>query len=101
MKNNNRTSMKPTMKNKNEKTTIVQKSYNNRSKMKTNETHQRKTKIKHNTEKQHWNTLMTHSIEKQQSYYKEKTMKHKNEKTTIVQQLYNIRTAKETMKNEN
>ena len=28
-------------------------------------------------------------------------MKHKNEKTTIVQQSYNIRTTKKTMKNEN
>ena len=44
---------------------------------------------------------MTHSIEKHGSYYNEKTMKHKNEKTTIVQQSYNIRTAKKTMKNEN
>ena len=37
---------------------------------------------------------MTHSNEKQKSYYNEETMKHKNEKTTIVQQSYNIRTAK-------
>ena len=34
MKNKNRTTMKPTMKNKNEKTTIVQQSYNNRSTIK-------------------------------------------------------------------
>ena len=36
---------------------------------------------------------MTHSNEKQQSYYTEKTMRHKNEEK-IVQQSYNNRTAK-------
>ena len=73
MKNNNRT----TMKNKNEKTTIVQQSYNNRSTMK-------KT-MKHKNE----NTTIV-----QQSYNlhtAKKTMKNVNETlinnhTTIVQQ---------------
>ena len=34
-----------------EKEQIVKQLYNNRSKMKTNETHQRNTKMKHNNEK--------------------------------------------------
>ena len=40
------------------KPTIVQESYNNRLTMKTNETHQWNTKMKHNNETQHWNTAM-------------------------------------------
>jgi hypothetical protein len=52
--------------------------------------------MKHNNEKQHINTAMTLSNEKQQSYYNEKTMRHKNVKT-IVQQSYNKRS---TMKNK-
>ena len=51
-------------------------------------------KLNTTMKKQHWNTVMTYSFEKQQSYYNEKAMKHKNEESTIVQQSYNIRTAK-------
>ena len=52
--------------------------------------------MKTNNEKQHWNTAMTNSNEKQQSYYNEKTMRHKNV-NTIVQQSYCKRS---TMKNQ-
>ena len=81
------------MKHKNEKTTIVQQSYNIRTAKKNNEKRKWYSPIKHNNEEQHWNTAMTQSNEKQQSYYNEKTMRHKNV-NTIVQQSYNIRTAK-------
>ena len=69
--------------------------------------------MKHNNEKQHINTVDTQQwktttvqkwktrMKKQQSYNNHitivqqwKTIEHKNEKTTIVQQSYNIRTAK-------
>ena len=65
MKNNIRRTIKPTMKNKNEKTTIVQQSYNNRSTMKKqsntrmehdNETQQWKTTKKQSNDIQHWKT---------------------------------------------
>ena len=59
--------MKATMKNKNEKTTIVQQSYNNRSTMK----NLLNTRMKHNNEKQHINTAMNLSNEKQQPYKNE------------------------------
>jgi len=72
IKNNNRGTMKPTMKQKNKKTTILQQSYNNHWTMKTNETHEWNTKMKPNNEKQHWSTAMTHSNEKHQSFYNEK-----------------------------
>ena len=52
MKNNNRT----TMKNKNEKTTIVQQSYNNRSTMKK----QSNTRIIHTNQTQQWRTTLKH-----------------------------------------
>jgi len=55
------------MKHKNVKT-IDQQSYNNRSTMKKQLTHKWNKKMKHNNEKQHWNTAMTHSIERQESY---------------------------------
>ena len=48
--------------------------------------------MKHENETKQWKTtlkhVMTHSNEKQQSYYNEKTVKHKNEK----QQLFNNHT---------
>ena len=78
------------------KTTIVQQLYNNRSTMKTNETNQWNMKIKHNNKKQHCNTAMKHSNEKEQSYYNEKTIKHKNVKTIVQQWYYN----RSTMKNQ-
>jgi hypothetical protein len=43
---------------------------------------------------------MTHSNEKQQSYYNEKTMRHKIV-NTILQQSYNIVHQRKTMKTEN
>ena len=62
MKNNNRTTMKPTMKNKNEKTKIVQQSYNNRSTMKK----QSNTRMKHDNETQQRKTTKKHSNDIQQ-----------------------------------
>ena len=95
MKNNNRTKMKPTMKNKNEKTTIVQQSYNNRSTMKTIK-HERNTTMKHDNEtrqrKQHINTAMTLSNEKQQPYNNETNngkQESINNNRTIIQQSFN------------
>ena len=52
--------------------------------------------MKPNDEKQHRNTAMTHSNEKQQSYYNEKTMRHKNVNTIVQQSYYN----RSTMKNQ-
>jgi len=81
---------------------IVQKSYNKCWTMKpmkhTNETRKRNTTMKHNTETQQWktrnvqqwNTTMKNNIETQKWHAAMKnnrtTMKHKNVKTTIVQQ---------------
>ena len=80
----------------NNHTTIVQQWYYNCSTMKKPITHM--NEIRNGTEqwKQNWNTVMTHSNEKQQSYCNEKTMKHKKVKT-IDQQSYNNRS---TMKKQ-
>ena len=88
MKNNNRTTMKATMKNKNEKKTIVQQSYNIPSTMKNNETHEWNTTMEHNNEKQHITTAMTLSNEKQQPYSNETNndkQEWKKNRTTIIQ----------------
>ena len=58
------------MKNKNEKTTIVQESYNNRSTMK-KQSNTRMKHDKHNNEKQQRNTAKTLSNGKQQPYNNE------------------------------
>ena len=79
------------MKHKNEKTRIVQQSYNIRTTKKNNEKRKWNTPIKHNNEDKHWNTAMTNNklkqwkqqwntkVKKQQSYNNQKPMKHTNE----------------------
>jgi hypothetical protein len=44
---------------------------------------------------------MTHSNEKQQSYYNEKTMNHKNEKQQLFNNHTTIAQQRKTIKNEN
>ena len=86
MKNNNLATMKTTMIHMNERTKIVQQSYNNRSTMK----NQWNTRMKHDNDtqqrKKHRNAAMTLSNEKQQTYNNETNNETKNKKTTILQQ---------------
>ena len=57
--------------------------------------------MKTNNEKQHWNTAMTNSNEKQQSYYNEKTMRHKNVNTIVQQSYYNLFNNEKPIKHTN
>ena len=106
MKNNNRATMKPKLKEKNEK----QQSYNNHTTIvqqwKTNETHEWNTTMKHNIEKQHTNTAMTLSNEKQLPYNNESNNEKQewenNNPTTIIQQSFkNENLWKTRMKHDN
>ena len=74
-----------------------------------NETQQCKTPYKHSNDTQQWKTINVQQwkrrMKKQQSYNNHitivqqwKKMKHKNENTTIVQQSYNLHTAKKQWK---
>ena len=86
MKNNNLATMKTTMIHMNERTKIVQQSYNNRSTMK----NQWNTRMKHDNDtqqrKKHRNAAMTLSNEKQQTYNIETNNETKEQKTTILLQ---------------
>ena len=57
--------------------------------------------MKHNNEKQHWNTVKTQSNEKQQSYCNEETMKQTNEKEQLFNNHTTIVEQRKIMKNEN
>jgi hypothetical protein len=81
--------MKTSMKQKKGKRTIIQQSYNNRSKM------------KHNNETRKLNPTMKKNIETQQRKTTDrittkKSMRHKNVKTNVQQSYYN----RSTMKNQ-
>ena len=89
--------MKTTMKHKNEKTAIIQQSFNNEKPMKHTNKHENVT--------QQWKKTLKHSNEKQQSYYNEKqwiTRMTKqqlfNNHTTIVQQRKTMKYENETQK---
>ena len=82
MKNNNRTTMKPTIKKKNRKQKFY-KSHNNRSTLK----NLWNTRMKHDNEAQQWKTTYKHSNVTQQ--WKKTTVKHWKTRMKKKQQSYN------------